>query len=250
MFKNTIKKAFQKDLIENIWKIEVNGYGDEIAVETRDSQTTNPTHHILRFADGTELMRYATGEKDWTMEGIQKDFLILKKVGEQTPVKEGIQVIQISTQKPVWISYEYVLIDVLEDYLHIRPRNLTTGGEQFVDINTGEVCPVNQTILQKYPKNRVSFPLPYDNPPDFFPTDHIPRDLWISKLPEAYLWCYHTQQVNGYDLHIAISDLEAIHDEAIVQRAIPKMFPQPYFQVGNQIFFMADNKHEIVSYLV
>ncbi|WP_066755395.1 hypothetical protein [Sphingobacterium populi] len=159
MFKNTIKKAFQKDLIENIWKIEVNGYGDEIAVETRDSKTTNPTHQILRFADGAELMRYATGEKDWTMEGIQKDFLILKKVGEQTPVKEGIQVIQISTQKPVWISYEYVLIDVLEDYLHIRPRNLTTGGEQFVDISTGEVCPVNQTILQNIQK--IVFPSLY-----------------------------------------------------------------------------------------
>ncbi|MCL7989108.1 hypothetical protein M8998_14260 [Sphingobacterium sp. lm-10] len=251
MLKNTIKKVFQKDFIENIWKIEVNGYRDEIGVEIRDSQTTLPTYHILRFEDGMDLMRYSPEEKDWTMEGLQKDFLILKKVGEQTPTKEGIQVVNIRTETPVFTSYEYTLLDVCEDYLHVRHRSFTSGGEQLIALTTGEVFPVSDVVLQRYPKNRVSFPLAYDkHRPAFLPDHPVCQDLWISKLSEAYLWCYHTQQNNGYDLHIAVSDLEQVHDQVVVQSAIPKMFPQPYFQVGNHLFFMADNKHEIVSYLV
>lgn len=250
MFKNTIKKAFQKDFIENIWKIEVNGYQEEIAVEIRDSQTTMPSYHILRFEDGSEKMQYSPDEKEWTMEGIQKDYLILKKVGEQTPTKEGIQIINTKTQKPVLISYEYVLLDVVEDYLHVRHRQFTSGGEQLIAIKTGEVFALNDATVRSYPKNRVCFPLTYDNPPDFLSDDDKRQDLWISKLSNAYLWCYHTRCSSGYDLHIAVSDLESIHDEVVVQSGIAKMFPQPYFQVGNQLFFMADNKHEIVSYLV
>ena len=250
MLKNTIKKVFQKDFIENIWKIEVNGYRDEIGVEIRDSQTTLPTYHILRFEDATELLKYSPAEKDWSMEGIQKDFLILKKVGEQTPIKEGIQVVSIRTQKPIFTSYEYVLLDVCEDYLHVRHRSFTSGGEQLIALSTGDVYPVTDYILNRYPKNRVSFPLPYESRPTFLAGHTIHQDLWISKLQDTYLWCYHTQEAIGYNLHIAVSDQERLHDEAIVQTAIPKMFPQPYFQVGNQLFFMADNKHEIVSYLV
>lgn len=250
MLKNTIKKAFQKDFIENIWKIEVNGYRDQIAVEIRDSQTTEPTYHILRFEDGAEIMQYRPGEKDWTIEGVQKDYLILKKVGEQTPTKEGIQIIDIRTQKPLFTSYEYVLLDVCEDYLHVRHRSFTSGGEKLITLTTGEEFPVSDNIIARYPKNRVCFPLPYDNPPEFLTQRDKQKDLWVSKLSDTYLWCYHTQQNDGYDLHIAVSNLERILDETIIQSAIPKMFPQPYFRVGNQIFFMADNKHEIVSYLV
>jgi hypothetical protein len=49
---------------------------------------------------------------------------------------------------------------------------------------------------------------------------------------------------------LATSNLNQILDQQVILKDMEKMIPQPYFQLGNQVFFMSFNKREIVSYLV
>ncbi|MFD2597609.1 hypothetical protein ACFSQ3_01490 [Sphingobacterium corticis] len=251
MTKNTIKKAFHKDFVHNIWKMEVDGYSDKMAVEIRNAETTRPTFVVIDYKFGNTIMNYTTDSKEWTMEGVQKDYLVLKQVGEQTPTKEGIQIICISEEKQVMLSYEYVLLEMFEDYLLVRPRSFTQGGEQLLRIADGQRFSIQEKVVNEIPINRVNFPIPYAEMPIFFADEPIQEQLWLSKIDEkTFAWAYHTKDKSTYDLHLAISTTDTIVDTEIVQTDLKKMFPQPYFQVDDRLFFLADNKHEIVSYLV
>lgn len=252
MFKNTINKVFQKEFPYNIWKIEVDTFRHYLGIEIRDEQTMIPQYTVLDLDGKIVLENYSPSEKDWMMEGIQKGFVILKKVGENTPIKAGISVVHSNSGQEVFTTYEYQLLDVYEDYIKVRNRSVLSGHEQFMRIEDGSVHSQldSQGILLS--PNDLVFPIVYDRRPTFLAEENITDALWLSKADaERYLWCYHDQHKSGnYLLILTLSDLNQVLHQEVILDNMEKMIPQPYFQVGQQLFFLSQNKQEIVSYLV
>lgn len=250
MFKSTINKAFQKEFPNNIWKIEVDTFCNYLVIETRDAHTTMPQYTVLDF-DGHIIMEgYSPSAKDWMLEGIQKGFIILKKVGENTPVKEGIQAIHAISGQEVFTSYEYQLLDVYEDYIKVRHRNVISGNEQFIHIKDGMLRSVHEIDTEHLPLNRVVFPVIYHSKPKILSKENFTDHIWLSKARDHYIWCYHQHQPEGYCLILILSDLNQILHRQVILDSMEKMILQPYFQVDQQLFFLSHNKQEIVSYLV
>lgn len=249
MTKDTINKVFQKAFQSNIWKIEVDAYQPLLAIETRDPSNTMPQFNVIDVQGNDIMPARALNEKEWTLDSIQNGHLIIKSVGEHTPVREGIQIIRAEDNEVIYLSHELVLIDVFKDCILARHRNIASGEQLKIDLRTGETEPSLDANLP-LASNAVLYPLAYPKTPSFLQQANIEGPLWINKVGENFFWCYHQKIEGGFNLTLTLSDLNHILDQKVILSGIEKMVPQPYFQLENQIFFMSFNKREIVSFLV
>lgn len=250
MTKYTINKAFEKSFPQPIWKIEVDAAQNCIAIEYRDPNTTLPIFSIFDFKGRDILPRYLELEKEWTLEAIQSDFLILKQYGSNTPIKEGIKIIHIPTATVVYTGMEYILQDVYQGIIKATHRSIPSGLDFFIEIATGNIIHAAQHVLS-YPCSGVHYPLPYTGAiPSFMQHVSFEDTIWIQTMNDHFIWAYHVTAQNNYDLHLSITSKKEIVDTKIILKNLDKLIPQPYFQVKEYIFFLSNTKQEIVAYFV
>ncbi|MFZ4262266.1 hypothetical protein ACFRAE_09495 [Sphingobacterium sp. HJSM2_6] len=249
MTKYTINKVFEKAFHENIWKIEVDSKQSLVAIETRDLASTLASFHIFDFNGKPILDACIAESKEWTLDSIQNAKLILKRVGEHTPIQEGIKIIDIYLNQEIFLSYEYILLDVYCEYIHARHRSILTGESYLIDIASAEVSIVHDLDLEIC-LNKIQYPITYPHTPPFLAEELISGPIWLSKVDEHYLWCFHQEDGQKFNLILALSNLNQLLDKQVVLIGMDKMIPQPYFKMENQVFLMSFNKREIISYLV
>lgn len=244
-----IHNAFQQEFPSQIWKIVVDGIKQEIAVELRDEETTNPSFFIMDFKGNIVLDSKLIEEKEWTLEALQHQTLILKRVGDTTPIKEGIWLLD-KRGDTRYVSHEYIWIDTEVDYIKVRHRNIQSGFEEYIDIKEGKKK-LSPGVSIAPSCSAVKMPIPYTGALPPYLQDRAPVDIpWVSRANEKLIWTYHSKQKTLYNLNLCIADESNVLYECSPLLNMPKMIPQPYFQIGNQIFLMSYNKREIVSYLV
>ncbi|MHC8950307.1 hypothetical protein [Sphingobacterium hungaricum] len=251
MTKYTINKAFQRKFPAIIWKIEVDNQQKYIAVETREPDSTDVFISVIAFNGNPILLDYPLLEKDWTLDSIQSTYLIFKKIGENTPTKEGLLILDFVTKQEILRSYEYSLLDVYTSVLKVKHRLFASGMDEYIQLESGQKIQQAAVPQLTRPTNNIAYPyaIEFQKPAVLDKIDYD-GSLWMSKLDDLYLWCFHQKQHNGYNLKLCISDLNQILVSEVILEDLEKQIPQPYFQVGNQIFLMSYNKQEIVSYLV
>ena len=250
MNKYTIIKAFERQFPSKIWKIAIDARGRFIALETRDTDSTAPSIHILDFEGNTQHAPLQIKEKEWTLESIQHNNIILKRVGTQTPIGAGIQIIDFYGQQR-YLSEQHIWVDTYLDFIKIRHRNFQSGMEEFIRIIDASKAKGMKPDELSYCQS-IQFPLRYSGQlPPFLKEIHLIDSPLLNEISDnRYLWSYHTQEQGFYQLHICISDRFKILERAAILLNMEKMIPQHYFKINNQIFLMSYNKQEIVSYLV
>ena len=249
MTKYTINKAFEKTLPTNIWKIEVDAIQALIAIETRNLDGSEALFHVFNFQGECVMSSFKSEGKEWTLDSLQDGFLILKRVGEHTPIQEGIQIINSKTQERVFTSYEFILLDVYCHKIHARHRSISSGETISIEISTGKYSPSQEHNFKLCP-NRVQYPITYTKVPEFLQNINIEGPLWLNKIGAHYIWSFHEKSEEKHKLILAISDLNQLLDKLVILEDMDRMIPQPYFQIENQVFFMSFNKREIISYLL
>lgn len=188
------------------------------------------------------------------MDSVQNRMLILKRLGERTPVTEGVKVIGLTASQDkleeIWTSYEYALVDVYNRYIAMRHRTVSHGEVVFLCLDTWQVVRQVDDACLVPPVNHVSFPISYPSCPPFLDNHHVEGQLWLNSIEANYIWSYHVNRSGVYDLVLSVSDRYQLLSKQVILSGMTKMVPQPYFQVGRQLFFLSYNKREIVSYLV
>lgn len=248
MNKYTTIKAFDKNFPFQIWKIVADAASGQIGVELRDEETTCAVLYVFDFAGNEILHRKQMDEKEWTLEALQHDTVILKRVGDAQPVKEGILFLDLGgSPRQLW--QEYTWQDTYRDIVKVRHRSFQSGFEEYIHIEslrkTSTITDIHEYC------SAIKMPVPYSGtlPPYL---QNIPmQDLpWISRSGNHLLWSYHSKENDLYHLNLCVADTsKSLYAQRLLQD-MPKMIPQPYFQIGNQIFLMSYNKRKIVSYLV
>jgi len=250
MTKYTINKAFEKSFPYPIWKIEVDCTKKCIAIEYRNPDNTLPTFSVFDFFGQDLLDSFEEKEKEWTLEAVQGDHLILKQFGSNTPIKEGIKIVHIPSKEIIYTGMEYILQDVFDGYIKAAHRSIPSGLDFYINIPTGEIQ--NHMITPAvYPLNHIHYPLPHTGKlPKFMQHLLVEDTIWLQPFKDNFIWAYHTKTDDSYNLHLCLSSRTEILDTTIILNNLAKLIPQPYFEVEEYIFFLSNTKQEIVAYLV
>ncbi len=250
MVKYTINKAFEKKFSSPIWKIEADTDARLLAIETRNQVDTTPSFHVIDFEGHSLMDDFRLKTKEWTLAEIQKDYLILKKIGANAPQASGILVVHIPSRHIAHEWHHYLLVDIFKNVLKVRHHTISAGFEEYLSLSSGQHLRLPEIEIA-YCSNHINFPLAYNGIlPDFLQKKEHEDTIWISKVKHNFIWCYHTRAENGYTLDILLSDKFKELQKMTVLDNMIKMIPQPYFQINEQLFLMSYNKQEIVSYLV
>lgn len=248
MTKYTIIKTFEKDFSHQIWKIVADPVNQHIAIELRDTESTRAMLYVIDF-EGKELLKHKQlDEKEWTLEAVQHNTLTLKRVGDTRPIKEGILFLDFQGKtRALW--QEYTWVDTYRDMVKVRHRSFQSGFEEYIDTQTLQKTS-NATREMVY-CSAIKMPIPFTGPLPPYLKDLVLSDVpAVSRAGERILWSYHTQANGHYQLNLSVADSSKLLDTICLLTDMPKMIPQSYFQIENQIFLMSYNKQEIVSYLV
>lgn len=250
MIKYTINKSFEKVFDDPIWKLEVDSTYNCIAVETRNQETTLPSFSVITFDGDNVLYDFQVESKEWTLEAIQGDYLILKKYGSSSPVQAGIRVIHIPSKECICDFMEYVLKEVYQGYIYAIHRSIPAGLNFYINIQTGDIT--NHLSDITYPSNEINLPISYQGSlPKFMNEIDYVDQIWLQPLiQDHFLWSYHTGTHSNFNLNLTLSSKNKLFDSKVILKGITKLIPQPYFSVKEHIFFLSSNKKEITTYLV
>ena len=250
MTKYTINKAFERNFPHPIWKIEVDCAHAQIAVECRNQDSTLPFFSVFNFEGRDLLEQYEVDSREWTLEDIQGDYLILKRFGDYSPVQSGIQVIHIPSKTSLFTYMEYVIKDVYQNYIQAYHRSIPSGLWFYINITTGEIS--NKLIAENdFPLRDIHYPIPFQGKmPPFLHEITFVDQIWLQPFHDLFLWSYHSCAANKYNLNLSLSSKNELYDSKIIIEDLDKLIPQPYFTVKEHIFFLSSNKMKISSYLV
>lgn len=249
MTKDTIIKAFERQFPFKIWKIVTDAARKHIGLEVRDSESTKAILYVINFEGEMLVDGLALSEKEWTLESVQHQRIILKRVGERKPVVEGIKLLDFEGEE-CFISYEHVLLDTFLGYLKVRHRSFESGMEEYIALSSGTKVVDNTAIRLAYCE-QIKLPTHYTGELPPYLSDVKMEDApWVSIIEDRVIWSYHDKDERGYNLSVCLADKFKPLAKLRIFSGMDKMIPQPYFQIGDQIFLMSYNKQEIVSYLV
>ncbi|WP_159636356.1 hypothetical protein [Sphingobacterium composti Ten et al. 2007 non Yoo et al. 2007] len=250
MNKYTINKAFERNFPFPIWKIEVDCAHTQIAVEIRNPESTLPSFSVFSFSGDAKLDLYEVDSREWTLEEIQGDYLILKRFGDYSPIQAGIQVIHIPTKATIFTYMEYVIKDVYKNTILATHRSILTGINFYIDIATGEITNKFDCVPQ-FPIRDIHYPIHFQGKlPSFLSDISYIDQIWLQPYRDLFLWSYHTTNSNKYNLNLSLSSKNELFDSKMIIEDMDKLIPQPYFTVKEHIFFLSSNKMKISSYLV
>lgn len=248
MTKYTTIKVFDRNFPHQIWKIVADVSSRQIGIELRDANTTCAVLYVFDFEGNEILHDQRLDEKEWTLEALQQQTIVLKRVGDTQPVKEGVLFLDLRG-RPRQLWHEYTWIDTYRDVIKVRHRSFQSGFEEYINIKSLKKTS-NRVDIHEY-CTAIKMPVPYSGtlPPylESLPIEDFP---WVSRIGPYLLWTYHSRENNRYHLNLSVADASKLLFTQPLLQNMPKMIPQPYFQIGNQIFLMSYNKQKIVSYLV
>lgn len=250
MIKYTINKAFERNFQFPIWKIEVDCAHAQIAVESRNPESTLPIFSVFTFDGNFTLKDFEVDSREWTLEDIQGDYLILKRFGDYSPVQAGIQVVHIPSKTSVFTYMEYVIKDVYQNTIQAYHRSIPSGLYFYIDIPTGEIT--NKLEGEKvFTPRDIHYPIPFQGKiPSFLQEITYVDQIWLQPYRDLFLWSYHSHTSDKYNLNLSLSSKNELYDSKIIIEDLDKLIPQPYFTVKEHIFFLSSNKMKISSYLV
>ncbi len=245
----TIIKTFEATFSSPIWKIVVDPFLEQLAVELREPESTLPIIQVIDFKGNVLVKDIKISEKEWTIEALQHRTVVLKRVGDTQPIKEGIQLVNFNGEIR-YISEEYTWVETCQDFIKIRHRTFQAGFEEYIDIAEAKKIRDQSGACDNY-TSVIKMPIQYTGPlPSYLKNIQIEDLPWVSRTQDKFLWSIHTKENNNYNLNLYVADASNVLHVHTLLSNMPKMIPQPYFQIANQIFLMTYNKREIVSYLV
>ena len=251
MGKYTLKTAFKKTFSGIIWRIEVGMPTGILAIETRDQDTGNPSFSTIEYTTGQSgITEKQYGDRNWSLAGVIDSLLILRAWVQNTPEGAGIACIDATTGDLLWEQFNYTLVAVTDRQIVVRHRNFVGGYEQFLNPYDGNLSS-KDNLANHLMRPEIVLPTPYtDPPPSFLDHYNIAGDLFSCLIDDRTVWAFHEAIENTYQIRLIVSHGLNVLTDNLAITGLPKMTPELFFAIRNQLFLIGNNKREIISYLV
>jgi len=252
MDKYTLKTIFERSFSGVIWRIEADTAAKTLAIESRSPDDGLPTFSVVRYTDGHSLVHErAYGDRQWTLAGIAEDCILLRAIGQSQPSAPGIACLSSTSGETRWENFSHTFVAMHGGCIQARPRHIASGYYAYLAIRTGQPVDSSPSATKKPDQPEILLPSPtIDLPEAIVESYPIVGTALHFPFGDKDGWAFHIAQDDGYAVNLIITQERAILQARTLMTGLEKMIPEIFFVIGRQLFFIAGNKQEIVSYLV
>lgn len=251
MDKYTLKTAFRKSFLGIVWRIEVDTESGLLAIETRHPASGIPAFSSLDYVrDALLVDEQPYGDRNWAMAGIVEGRIILRAWGQNTPEGSGIACLDARTGAVIWEQFAYTLVAIENRQLLVRHRNVASGYEQRMSPVDGDLTKINNTANKPYAPAIVIPRRHEGDVPDVLISYAPHGPLFTCRVEDRTVWAFHETAERGYLIRLVVSQGPNVLTDRVIVSGLSKMAPELFFMIGHRLFFIGDNKQELVSYLV
>ena len=247
-------RAFYKSFSQPIWKIQIDERFETLGLETRDFQEGIPLFSLIDLRmNATIAQDHPHPEKDWTLAGVHKHWLILRKVGRDSPYGLGVRVWDAASKVLLWEAPHLRFLSLQNGLLECKGASIVSGISQFLEIESGQ--PRRKPVNEAEPATYLQIPSLYEGklPDGLVKYDAImPIHHLVLNHTEIFAFHEYTDPISQVVMHVRwmiLKHKEVVLDEIIIS-PLEKQLPELFFAFKEQLFFIGNNKKEFVSYLV
>jgi len=237
-----------------IWRMDIHERARLMAFEWRNEEGV-PHFSVLHYPNGQLLcdgVQY--GDRWWTLAGITAKHLLLHQYARpEQAMTNGLVAIAISSGSDVWERFDIQFQEIVHDGIAVKSSLVSSSTILLLDEHTGSIKKHSISLADLPPqKRKLQTAFPTLDPPPIQLTDlPVVGPYFFASDSTHSFWSYH-QQINGhYQLWLAViaPNNQIIFQNCIVD-GLTHLLPETFFLIGQQLFFIRNNKREIVSYFV
>lgn len=248
-----MKLAYFHNFGGKIWRMDLHDERRLFAFEIRDKDAGMPSFSIVSYADGDVLAEGITyGNRWWTLAGVTTDAVLLQRYpSPEQPRVQGLVALDFQGNI-LWEKFNIEFIEIQHNGIVVKPAFPLTGMVDILD-ETGEIREKSTPLSGLAPIKRcIQFPSPSGSFPLHFSAlnSKAIEPVHRLELADREIWAFHEKIENHYSLRLLVfAGTELTFDEYLSNN-LTAMLPETFFIIGRQLFFIRNNKQEIVSYFV
>lgn len=235
-----------------IWKVETDDFHPVVAIETRDIANRKTHFSAFNYETGECYFKEVSVEESWfwTLDKVYAGVILLHSyINESSPEHKGIIAINLEGNI-AWQQFNKTLLAVSTDGLIVYDSKIQPKRPELADVRTGALIRSN-VIGYKLPDREILLPqlksIPEVSQP--LPVNTV-GPVFYQKYRDKKLLVFHTQTEQLFEQQLAVfQDGELILTD-ILAGNIQKLNPEAFFIQRNQLMFIRNDKHELVSYLL
>jgi len=236
-----------------IWKMDVYEPTGLLAIEWRDNEGV-PKFSVIHFSSGElAIDAISYGDRWWTLAAITSKHLLLHHYPQANQAQtSGLVAIDIATGLVAWERFNLQFQEATKEGIAVKQGFSSNNKVAVLDEHTGttSIAAVDLKNLGAYDRN-IRPALPTNAmPPITLTKQAIIGPYFFLEHGIRQLWAYHVEKENGFRLNLAIIEGEEVIFNAGIIDHLNHLLPETFFIIDQQLFFIRNNKREIVSYFV
>jgi len=246
-------RSFSHQFEGRIWKMDIHEETGLLGIEWRTEEGV-PHFSVIHYPDGNLLLAdFSYGDRWWTLAGITAESLLLQHFPQPNQAHtRGLVAIDILQQKIRWERFDLQFVEVVQEGIavqpgYLEPHQVMVFTDQdnkplFQTISLDQLTPLSRGIQSAQPTDAVPATMLSENPVvgPYFYLPHQGKELWA----------YHEADGPSFKLMLAILENGRIVYQDCLADKLSYLLPEVFFTIGQQLFFIRNNKQEIVSYFV
>lgn len=246
-------EAFSHIYDGTIWKMDIHEAAGLLAIEWRD-QNGLPYFSVIHYPSGRLLSDYIQyGDRWWTLAAISDDLLLVQHYPQANQGQtQALVAIDIHSKQVLWEQFNVQLVELVDDGIAVKQR-FATGNNTVALLapSSGDVIKHKVTLAELHPLTRnLRAPAPSQKTPFPSLTKTLVGPYFFLEIDDKELWAYHEQHNGTLRLMLAVIQNGQILANRCIIDQLEHLLPEVFFMIGQQMFFVRNNKREIVSYFV
>ncbi|MBC7915665.1 MAG: DUF4905 domain-containing protein [Pyrinomonadaceae bacterium] len=236
-----------------IWRVETDDKLPIVAIETRDISNRITYYSAFNFQTGACLFKEVTVQDSWfwSINRIHKGLIFLHSyVHEGSPEHKGIIAINLSGTIE-WQHFHKTLEDVAAQGLIIYNPKIQPKSFELASPEDGSTIHSNVKDYQ-YIERDIIIPDVVDDfvgISNFLPENSF-GPIFFTHFNFKNIMVYHIKNENYFDQQLAVYQDGELLLEDNLALGIQKLNPEAFFIERSHLFYIRNDKHDFVSYLV
>lgn len=248
-----MKRAFTHQFEGTIWKMDIHEAAQLLAIEWRTKEG-NPHFSVIHYPSGIlKLDKVSYGDRWWTLATVTATHLLLQHYPNPSLAQtQALVAINLDGNDITWERFNVQFQELVEEGPAVTIPTFTKNNIAILDEYTGEALFTTNSLSTLTPLQRtIKSPSPTHLTPLVNLTDQpIVGPYFLLDEGETSYWAYHEQTEGGLKLMLTILKNNQIHVNLCLENNLDHLLPEVFFMIGQQLFFIRNNKQEIVSYFV
>ncbi|WP_134090892.1 DUF4905 domain-containing protein [Olivibacter sp. XZL3] len=245
-------KAFSHIYDGSIWKMDIQEAAGLFAIEWRD-QEGSPYFSVIHYPSGRVLSDHIQyGDRWWTLAAVSDKQLLLQHYPQpEQGQTQGLIAIDVHTKEVLWEQFNVHFIELTKEGIAVKQAFSNINKVNLLETSSGQLLQHNLSLetLTALPRTVRSASAVTTAPTVPLTSDLVGPYFYLEQDGKE-LWGYHEKKDAHFRLMLAVVQNGLILHQSCLVDQLRYLLPEVFFVVNQQLFFIRNNKREIVSYFV